>query len=825
LVETEAKRAIDVGSIIDDCYEIISCIGRGGMGVVYKAKDLRSGKLVALKLLFPERIPDLQAVARFNQEVRAASLLDHPALAKVYSSGVAASGQPYFVMDFIDGTTLGDKIAREGQLPIEETLEIFIQVCDGLAHAHQHHILHRDLKPSNIMLTTGGDCSSNVKILDFGLAKFQGASEKHSLHLTSTGQLVGSPFYMSPEQARGATVDERSDLYSLGCTMYEALTGGPPHVGMSPLSTILKRETHQPLPLSEGSLGRRFPQRVEKVSNRLLNIDPKQRYQSAVEVKEELLKLLNSDTLDDSPAADSSVPPPTPTQQKYGRNRGLILTGIVIAASTIVFIGGPYLYAFTTGTLLVKPPSRKAESPTASARMVPFDWPTHELLQKGAALRETEQFDDSARAIQEAITQCKRSLGPNTAQLVDAYRELADTYVRAHKQNDAYKALKIAFPISEKLPDYTDLNFAPQLQKLAKFYGEEYKKGKAGSRDKAMELYEHAASLYLRPWYGNNIEAGRCLFEVGQYLTKGGQYVEAEEKLNAALELFSKQPCSPDHSVMTLRCLALDHRHQKKYNEARECDSRALDLIQHLDHTEPENTTNTLNELASDFFYLSNGKDRKLLKDAESFYNQSRRLCQQYPQMTRAPLMAAYQGLGDVYLCRVEKGARDKARRYYETVVSTYKSSPPSSGYHHIDVTYQKLGLMAGAANDLARQLQYFDLARTNADARAKEIVEEQVANATIYRYKQNRSSCSEALCKPLLVWCKQKFGSDSVECADVYAELGRGYLTQQKSAQARAALETAHAVYTKVLGPMDPKTKIVAEDLTRLEKLIEKPK
>src|SRR5262249_54225355 len=143
-----------------------------------------------------------------------------------------------------------------------------------------------------------------------------------------------------------------------------------------------------------------------------------------------------------------------------------------------------------------------------------------------------------------------------------------DTYVRAHKLNDAYEALKIAFPISEELPDYTDINFAQQLQKLAKIYSGEYKQGKPGARDKAMELYEHASIQYLHPWYGNTIEAGKCLLEIGKELTKEGRYVEAEEKLNAALDLFSKQPCSPNLSATALRCLAMGHRHQKKYDEA-----------------------------------------------------------------------------------------------------------------------------------------------------------------------------------------------------------------------------------------------------------------
>src|SRR5262249_28114870 len=161
----------------------------------------------------------------FQKEAQAASRLDHQNLVKAHDFGLVDEGRPYFVMDLVEGRTLSQRIKEEGPISVAEALKIFIPVCFGLEYAHDHGVVHRDLKPSNIMLTMKSDGQYEPKVVDFGIAKFVQEQEGTTTALTKTGEIFGTPFYMSPEQCKATNVDNRSDIYSLGCVMFEALTG------------------------------------------------------------------------------------------------------------------------------------------------------------------------------------------------------------------------------------------------------------------------------------------------------------------------------------------------------------------------------------------------------------------------------------------------------------------------------------------------------------------------------------------------------------------------------------------------------------------------
>lgn len=233
------------GAVFADKYEVIEALGSGGMSTVYKAKHKFLEKPVAIKLLNAHLASDGKAVQRFQLEAKAAYDLKHPNLISIYDFGISPDGQAYIVMDYLEGESLSDRIERHGKLPLMEALPIFADIASGLAYAHEHNVLHRDIKPSNVMLTKSDSGAIKALIVDFGLAKNY---DDDSLKLTQTGEIFGSPLYMSPEQCRGAMLDRRSDIYSFGCLMYETLTGYVPIRGTNALETFRLKCTEVPPP-------------------------------------------------------------------------------------------------------------------------------------------------------------------------------------------------------------------------------------------------------------------------------------------------------------------------------------------------------------------------------------------------------------------------------------------------------------------------------------------------------------------------------------------------------------------------------------------------
>jgi serine/threonine protein kinase/TolA-binding protein len=233
---------------IDGRYRVIELIGEGGMGKVYLAEHVEIGKRVALKVLHPSysRMPDL--VERFRREARAASKIGHPNIVDVTDSGTTADGSVYFVMEYLEGVELGSVIEREGALDVARALKITGQICRALSAAHREGIIHRDLKPENIFLITRDGTADVVKVLDFGIAKTTEAEAARERRLTSPGMAMGTPEYMSPEQAAGRPADARCDVYALGAIMYEMVTGIPPYSGDNFMEILTKKATVDPRP-------------------------------------------------------------------------------------------------------------------------------------------------------------------------------------------------------------------------------------------------------------------------------------------------------------------------------------------------------------------------------------------------------------------------------------------------------------------------------------------------------------------------------------------------------------------------------------------------
>ncbi|HEY9774465.1 MAG TPA: protein kinase [Planktothrix sp.] len=286
-----APRELEPNEVIAERYRVKEILGRGGMGTVYRVQQIFLGKDVALKTLSSTLSPAMWR--RFQKEAKAAARLDHANLVKVQDFGMIADAQPFFVMDLVEGESLSALIRRLGRLPLNTVLEIFRQICLGVGYAHSQSVIHRDIKPGNIIVSNYSKAEMSVKVVDFGIAKIVDSEDPDSIALTRTGEIFGTPYYMSPEQCLGTAADHRADIYSAGCVLFEALTGLPPFMGDTALSTMMKQQTEKPPTLKEATLGQSFPADLEKVVAKLLQKDARARYESLVDVADDMQRLLD----------------------------------------------------------------------------------------------------------------------------------------------------------------------------------------------------------------------------------------------------------------------------------------------------------------------------------------------------------------------------------------------------------------------------------------------------------------------------------------------------------------------------------------------------
>src|SRR3984885_2321884 len=263
-------------------YELDGVVGRGGMAEVYRARDIRLDRIVAIKTLRADLARDQIFQARFRREAQSAASLNHPSIVAVYDTGEdMATGVPvpYIVMEYVDGRTVRDLLQEGHRLLPERSLEIIDGVLRALEYSHQAGIVHRDIKPGNVMVTRNGD----IKVMDFGIAR---AMSDAQATMTQTAQVIGTAQYLSPEQARGERVDARSDLYSTGCLMYELLTGRPPFTGDSPVAIAYQHVRENPVPPSR--VDPSLPPWADSIVLKAMAKSANDRYQSAAEMQADI---------------------------------------------------------------------------------------------------------------------------------------------------------------------------------------------------------------------------------------------------------------------------------------------------------------------------------------------------------------------------------------------------------------------------------------------------------------------------------------------------------------------------------------------------------
>jgi serine/threonine protein kinase len=380
LVEDERRITLDLDRkpdmVIDAKYKVESLIGEGGMGAVYKVHHLLLQKDMALKTFRSHNLSQ-DVWQRFQQEARSIARLKHKNIVEVFDFGFAEEGLPYYTMSLLSGESLAERLSRTGKIDASEALGIFLQVAQALAHAHQHHVVHRDIKPANIFLENNTGAKGGppqVKIVDFGIAKLaedNPAAESQSL--TRVGTIFGSPLYMSPEQVQGVTVDQRSDIYSYGCALFETLTGEPPFMADNALATMMCHVNDSPARVRDVLPDATMSQRLDNLVARLLAKDPEQRYQSFSDVIEDLNYCLedlsknaqivvdraSESNLDEvaAPAHEAELAEP-----ESGAPRQKMMIAIVIAAVTglAAWLGFHYFY----------PPLKPAQAGPARPTMI-----------------------------------------------------------------------------------------------------------------------------------------------------------------------------------------------------------------------------------------------------------------------------------------------------------------------------------------------------------------------------------------------------------------------------------------------------------------------
>jgi Tol biopolymer transport system component/predicted Ser/Thr protein kinase len=355
-------------------YEILDTLGEGGMGVVYKARDTELDRLVAIKVLTPDKVANSERKARFVQEAKAASALNHPNIVTIYNIG-HEDGVDFIVMEFIAGRTL-DRVIPRGGLKTAEALKYGIQIADALARAHAAGIIHRDLKPGNIMISDEG----GVKLLDFGLAKLSDLHDASDAELTreaapetEEGRILGTVCYMSPEQAEARKTDARSDIFSFGAVLYEMATGHRAFMGRSKISTLASILQSEPKPAAQLHAG--MPRELARIIERCLRKDPAWRYQSAADLKISLSDLLRE--------RESGAAEPAPVSMTAAPRRRT--TGWIAAAVLGLTVGaaGAWLAARSdsraVAPIVVKPLTTYAGSESEPAlspdgKQIAFVW-------------------------------------------------------------------------------------------------------------------------------------------------------------------------------------------------------------------------------------------------------------------------------------------------------------------------------------------------------------------------------------------------------------------------------------------------------------------
>ncbi len=626
-----AKDAL-IGTVFADKYEILSVLGAGGMSVIYKARHKYMERICALKLLHPFLLSDSSMFQRFQYEAKAASNLYHPNVVAMHDFGITNDGKAYLVMDYLEGEDLSTVLERDVFLTEPQAREIFRQALAGLDHAHSKGVIHRDLKPSNLFLIPQTDGSVLVKLVDFGIAKITDSGSA-AQNLTRTGEVFGSPLYMSPEQCAGKSLDARSDIYSLGCLMYEALSGRRPLVGESALETMHMHIKEMPLTLSQAAPKLEVSPQLENAVMKCLCKRPDDRFSSVAELYQEIYgePLPKVPVAHSTGGTDSQIVIPSPTNYSASSSTkradeitdksGLYLTPsdkkkllpfvVALAIFTLVASSATYWLLFVW-------PGPENDQGTVVNRWTYTFW-----IARGGELAKQNHFEDASAAYDKAEAVADK-FGDNFGRKVNVLRAKLDL---ASNLNQPKKTEQILRSLGQVNRDQAlgdcDLS-RKEIARIDSLYKTTVANKQAGSKT---SVYELALQM------GTKIEA---FIGVSRRLGAVQAYDDQEDLLTKAYQLYSQLAGDDDPQLADLKTeLAYSHWQQDEVSQVRPLLKEALSIRIKVNERSKSQTSN-LDEGEAWLRLGQFDRDRSKFAEAEKELEKALNILHQYKKLDKS---------------------------------------------------------------------------------------------------------------------------------------------------------------------------------------------
>lgn len=628
--------------------EIIELLGKGGMSLVYKGRQKQLDRIVAVKVLSKLAVRGEEALKRFQQEGKLTSTLQHPNIVKTISFGISKDEQPYLVMEYLEGLSLAEDLKRNGRPKLTKFRDVFLPILSALGQAHEAGLVHRDIKPGNIMICKNEDGTDTAKLVDFGIARVLADGESKSQNLTKTGVVLGSPAYMSPEQCQGNELDRRSDIYSMACVMYEALSGEPPFTGNS-LLEVMQKHVEEPTPdVSELRRKIDIDKNLAQVTLWGLAKDPAERPQTALEFARKLNAVIEEITLDKVPRLKNSG---AANVKKFNPN-------------SVIFIALAILCLALFCGKIVSLSTMKPKSPTHAMENL------HKLSQDEL---EEKKVKDELLSMQK--------FGRENIRVAPYMDKLAELYLSHRKVQEAEPLYRTSLAIKEKTLSANDPQIATALINLTVCMPQNRWSQKQKMLERALAIlkkahkpgepdelsvclsnlatcyidkhdFANAESLLRRAYALNNTALGtknkfsaNTLCRLGDLLVRERKYAEAESQFDSAIAILKslgEEYKNELDSALLYRGTCYDDEGKQE---------KAISSLEELKALlEPDSKKNsrlwsaTLIKLG--ICYQKKGK----YKDAESLLKQALEVRSKDNPVDENELAAAYYHLGNFYL-------------------------------------------------------------------------------------------------------------------------------------------------------------------------------